>query len=437
MLATLRKSELSATAFALAFVILFSSVLLWPAFLNRYPLIDWDSNAYVDTITHWRGPTRPFPYSVFLLLTSFHRSAWGTVIAQALLVSTINWFTLLTVCVPASSLDHSPSHRGCSTGVPFRRLIIPAVIVVVACAVSALPYYTSLIMPDLFTLTAILALFVLLYTPSRFRAGFAFGLLALSISIHGSNAPILAILVGLWVFWYRRRRWLLACAAIGLGLLLGGAIHKIMTGKLYWRELGSTVPFARLLQDGLIQQTLEVSCHEEPNPFCPYTEELRGITSDLYIWSPYSVRYRIGNERQAAERALIFRSLRLFPVENASAVWRHLVRGFDLTIDTYYPIHSVTFPFRGIVKKALPADVKAFERAIQLNREEWYPEARLVITRLTWVAILLSLVELCEFGIGARSISPLAFGFGVGAVVGGVSLPNAAVGSAHCAAVAC
>ncbi len=48
-----------------------------------------------------------------------------------------------------------------------------------------------------------------------------------------------------------------------------------------------------------------------------------------------------------------------------------------------------------------------------------------------------NLVELCEFGIWARSINPSAFGFVDEVVAGGVSLPNAAVGSAHCAAVAC
>ncbi len=49
----------------------------------------------------------------------------------------------------------------------------------------------------------------------------------------------------------------------------------------------------------------------------------------------------------------------------------------------------------------------------------------------------LQLVELCEFGIRARFISPSAFGFGAGAVAGGACLPSAVAGSAHCAAVVC
>ena len=47
------------------------------------------------------------------------------------------------------------------------------------------------------------------------------------------------------------------------------------------------------------------------------------------------------------------------------------------------------------------------------------------------------LVELCEFGIRARSINPSAFGFGGGVVAGGASLPSGDAGSTHCAAVAC
>ena len=64
-----------------------AGLLLWPAWLNGYPLFFSDIGTYLSqAIRYYLGWDRPAIYSVFLLVTHWKLTIWTSIIVQALMV---------------------------------------------------------------------------------------------------------------------------------------------------------------------------------------------------------------------------------------------------------------------------------------------------------------------------------------------------------------
>jgi hypothetical protein len=67
-------------------------LLIWPAFLNGYPILFSDSGAFlaqtVEPLMIW---DKPWIYGPFAWIFHQHVTLWGTVLAQGLMVSHLIW----------------------------------------------------------------------------------------------------------------------------------------------------------------------------------------------------------------------------------------------------------------------------------------------------------------------------------------------------------
>ncbi len=67
-------------------------LLIWPAFLNGYPLLFSDSSAFLaQTVQPLMIWDKPWIYGPFAWIFHQHVTLWGTVLAQGLIVSHLIW----------------------------------------------------------------------------------------------------------------------------------------------------------------------------------------------------------------------------------------------------------------------------------------------------------------------------------------------------------
>jgi hypothetical protein len=170
-------------------------ILIWPAFLNGYPLLFSDTGAFLhQTAPAPRGPLaiwdKPHVYGPLMHLFHWRVSLWGPVLAQGLALSWLLWLAQRVL-------------RGAAR--PGAHLL--------ACAGAALlttaPFTAALLMPDVLAPAAALALLLLAFGRdglSRAEAA-ALGLLAaVGIAAHLSHLPLAAALVAFALLLTRRLR---------------------------------------------------------------------------------------------------------------------------------------------------------------------------------------------------------------------------------------
>ncbi|MEI6159400.1 MAG: hypothetical protein WCP77_06165 [Roseococcus sp.] len=279
-------------------------MLLWPAFLNQHPILFVDSMAYLR-----HGLTGDVPwdktmaYGPFLALFHQRVTLWGPILAQALILSHLLWLTQRLA-------------RGEVT--PGRHLLV----VLVVAAFTAAPWFTSLLMPDIFAPILVLALYLLGYGGARLsRAEVIWlgALAAFAVAVHLSHLPLALALIVL-VALMRRRLWpVLRCGVpilAALVFLLGS--NALAVGRATLSPHGSVFLLARWLEDGPALWTLRARCPEAGWYLCGFIAEMP-MDSDHFLWSPASPVNRlaaggVGLEHLSPEASAILSvTLRVYP----------------------------------------------------------------------------------------------------------------------------
>lgn len=297
-------------------------LFLWPALVNGGPFYFNDTTAYVRGVdaavfhttgmsSEWTGiakqtaPTTPKPgatvaahapalaikpvllgrsayYGMILYLGVLLGSFWVVIALQAL-IAAFTGIVLLRHFV--DSADQ-------------RRFAVAAVAMFLILAVTPLPFFVCLLMPDLFSGLVIVAAAAILLgwdrEPAPFRC-YLVAVLALSALVHSSNVLLIIALGIVMILWrlpgiWRRRDTignlvpagvLLACAVIGLGgeTAFSLAITKI-TGQAPIRP-----PFltARFVDDGPGTAYLRQNCGHSDLVLCDYVGRLPAA-SDGFLW---------------------------------------------------------------------------------------------------------------------------------------------------------
>ncbi len=163
----------SRTARLLAFAlsVLF---LVTPALLNGFPFVLDDTMDYVALHPVLYRSTL---YSFFVNATDLQLSPWLPILVQAVIV-----VHLISIWLRIIAKDEST-------------FALPAVVLTLA-ATTSVGYVTSYLMPDVFTGTMILAAAALLFareTLSKWESRYLMALVGLSVSVHLSHVPILAL----------------------------------------------------------------------------------------------------------------------------------------------------------------------------------------------------------------------------------------------------
>lgn len=242
-------------------------ILLWPAWINGYPLVFSDTNAFIaQSLKGHFVWDKPFVYGPSLIATHLRTSLWIPLVAQALLVVNACWLLL-------RSFGH----------VSWSQFLVSCVLLSI---MSALPWFTSFLMPDIFAGITVIALYILAFgdrlsTATRIWAGV---LAVFSIGSHLTHLPIaLACLVVVVMFGIRKA----IPVVVVIGLAIG--IWMVSNGLAFKQYAisphGSVFMLARLSADGLVEPVLQARCSDHDWKLCSWKSRLPK-DSDEFLWSP-------------------------------------------------------------------------------------------------------------------------------------------------------
>ena len=191
--------------------------------------------------------------------------AWGVAVGQAVAVSSVLWLVGRIVGV---------------TG-PWRHVGLCAVLAIG----SALPWFVSFVMPDIFAALVVLCVFLLGWGPFGWLTSMAIGALAaIAIAAHLAHLVVAAAcLVPVVILRVRR---LPACAA-PLVLALVWLIGSNWIGNGVWgvSPYGSVFALARLQADGPAADYLHSVCPAAKYRLCNWSSQLP-MDSDAFLWRP-------------------------------------------------------------------------------------------------------------------------------------------------------
>jgi hypothetical protein len=394
-------------------VVALCPMLLAVAFWNRFPIIFYDTGAYIlqglgGAFLEERSPV----YSLFLLLSGAAESLWLVALAQAAITA------FVTV---QAARAFAP------------KLSLAALVGIMAALdiATALPWYVGQIQPDCFTAVGVLCIYLLCFhaeTLGRAR-GIAIGLIAaLAIATHPSHMVLGAGLV-LAVIAYKgfamlsRRPWprariRYAAGSLLLGVALIVASNFAYTQKIFITRAGPVFVFARVLQDGIVMRLLDDTCPQSHYKLCAYKDDLPR-TADQWLWgedSPFQKLDRFTGTTAESER-ILWASLKRYPLVQLAAASNDSLRQFTMfrTGDQIEPQQWVLY---SDLDRLIPNQMRAYLTARQQRHGFDFSPINLIHVPFGWIslaALLLALVYV--LWIGARREAVL-LGFVLVALIG-------------------
>lgn len=388
-------------------IVLGAVILMWPAFWNGYPILYSDTNAFmVQGILNFFVWDKPFIYGPWMSLFHWQYSLWPVLFAQALMVSSILWLTMLSVNVCALSFLRSErSQHGQSDQTQLKQVDIRFVVVcLLLAAVTAAPWFISLLMPDIFAPITVLCIYILTVRPDLdWKTRFWVLLVGtFAIASHLSHLVIAAAVLPV-VACIKFGR--LKVAVLPLVLALGTLVATNLYGfqKLAISPFGSVFLLARLEADGHIKPILDQACVSQPLYLCGWKDRL-APDSDDFLWDGKGPVWihpggPIGLAPEASEL------VRSAVIANPLGVVQSLVKNTWTELwmiglgDTLHPDH---------LDLSVRARLETYFPQAELNR---YWQSRQVKGTLTqsaglfntlgWVSLLAGLVACVYAGIGA------------------------------------
>ena len=376
------------------FYLIAAFTLLIPAFYNGYPLVYSDSGSYIISGMDLVIPEhRPIMYGLFIRFFSFNFSLWLVVLVQSLMVIYILWHVIKLV----------------------NKTITKSFFLIIMALLSwftGLGWYSSQIMPDIFTVTAIVALFLLalkneykVYQKIIFSA-----LLIFSINAHFSNY-LISILTILVLFVITRTKFI-PKAKQELSFLLPIVIisFSIVTGSLINYTVGSTFKMnqgshvflmGKMLDSGVLKSFLDDYCKDDNYVLCPCKDSLPSTSREL-LWNPKSPLYQNGGwegSKESFNKILvdIFKSPKQIALFTYNAMFSSVTQLFQNDVGSglvsnWYK--EPTSPPYDAVSKHFPFELKQYKQSRQ-NGNLWDQGLDLnFVNYINHILILLSFVLL-------------------------------------------
>jgi hypothetical protein len=327
-------------------VVISSLALLWPAILNGGPFWFPDSSTYIrgadaaivtvtgqpsewsdllvelpppsgthtdsegaqtskeaQAKTRWE-PARPVItgrsvyYGMTLYLPMRLFGPWGGIVFQALVVAGLIVGALVIVA-RETALD--------------ARVVVPAIIAALI-ALTPLPFYSSMLMPDVYSGVLILLLATVMVFWSTLRIRTRVGLLcacAVIATFHGSHVPIAAAVAGAAFLLSIRDRsrfrpLLLVLPVIATAFVAGAAFTQAVKWQLGREPISPPFLSARITSSGPGKAYLDQHCTGSREDFalCAYKDRLP-LPSDDFLWSerPEGGVFQVADSRQQRQIA--------------------------------------------------------------------------------------------------------------------------------------
>jgi hypothetical protein len=300
----------------------FLGVALW----NGFPLIFYDSGAYIlEGLGHVFMVERAPVYAELLFLAGGAYSLWPIVVLQALLTG----YVILEVA---------------RVQVPGLTLGALAAIGAILTLFTGVAWYAGQVEPDCLTPLVVLGSWLLLFRRASLGRGrlVAITLITgLAVACHPSHLGLICGLVlaaALLKLAARRYRILpvptlrggLAGLVAALAIIVAG--NFAMTGRVFVvSKSGSVFVFARLMQDGIVRRLLDDACPPNGHAayrLCDYRNRLK-YRADAWLWGDSSFRALggfSGRRQQQEDRQMILDSLARYPFAHVRAAIDDSVR---------------------------------------------------------------------------------------------------------------
>ena len=299
-------------------IILLVPILLSIALWNGFPIIYYDTGAYMlEGLGHVFIAERSPVYSLFLAAAGARISFWSIAIVQALVTAYV-----ITEFARAVA--------------PRMRLASLVGIGVLLVALTGVDWYVVEIEPDCMAALVILSLYLLAFHARMlgvFRSGLLILIAVLATASHSSHLGLAAgltivlALLRLAPFALRRVTAAMAVPNVGLpfsvfvlGLSLVLACNYDFTGQIFISRAGPVFVFARLLQDGIVKQLLDDTCPAAHYKLCAYKDRLPA-RGDAWLWekvSPFNALGRFKGTAAESQR-IVVDSIARYPWAQAKA----------------------------------------------------------------------------------------------------------------------
>ncbi|MBZ5528206.1 MAG: hypothetical protein LAN71_09945 [Acidobacteriia bacterium] len=421
----MNKSLLHSRAIPRAAAVLSGALLMtWLAFYNRYPLLYPDSMSYMED-----GPLvaralflhqfsidyggRSFLYCLGILPFHWNVTPWPIVALNALLTAYVIWLVVRSLS-PRQSIAR------------YFALLLPLI------AFTSLPWFISLIMPDILGPVLYLSMYLLIFARKSLSRGEHAILLAIawwSVASHVTHLMLAGgfctLFLTLLAFRRSLRCWFAGIAQVALLVLLAAAAHLALHAYLYGKPSlnGKRPPFlmARVLVDGPGRSYLLQHCEDKKFVICNYLSRIPD-DSNAFLWNADGVWTSASDETQELlrqeEMPFVLATLRAYPREQLSASaanFREQLITFGL--EDYFPNQWVSDVFERVLPGSRPhyLETRQARRALpdefSSTAQEWAVMASLaiiaILTTLLWRGrspTLLGLASLIIFVLLANAL---------------------------------
>jgi hypothetical protein len=361
-------------------------MLILPAIWNGYPLLQYDTGGY---IARWYEgylvPSRSTAFGLYLT-ASETPSFWPALVLQS----------AVTVWVSAITLRTFGLGRN-----PWRLAAIMAALSVV----TTLPWLTSILLTDIFAGLAVLALYLLVFRAGelkRWEAGGLFLVVAFSAASHTATFTVLLALIGAGFVIRKRLRAVVpprglvrgfAAVAAGASLLL--ATNFVLSREIAWTPGGTTIPFGRILQDGIVARYLKDHCPQLQLKLCPYRTKLPA-TADAFLWGG-GIFNDLGRFAGLGDemRRIFLHSLVAYPWDHVRTALRATLVQLVLN-GTGEGVHDKLWHTYGIIQRYLPAEVPVMRLARQQHGALTFDRVNLVHRPVALLSLLVIVILLAR-----------------------------------------
>lgn len=253
-------------------------IVIAPALYNRYPLVYFDSGAYMEmSINLEPSFHRALGYPLLMKLTGWAISNWPIVLLQGFLVSLVLYWFLEVFVKKNTRKWHF------------------ALVSIISFA-TGLSWYAAQLMPDIFSLILLLSTMILVFDQNLKSSRFYALLIIVFVSLltHLSHIPWLFLMLVIWFGLSFLRQLnipkLKSRLLIGFSTVLIAAFATVSGinaahGLGFKMSLSSNVFItANLGEMGILKMYLEENCGSKALPFCNQIENLP-IETGGYLWS--------------------------------------------------------------------------------------------------------------------------------------------------------
>lgn len=395
-------------------VVLLCPILLAVAIWNGFPIIYYDTGAYLlEGLGHAFVVERSPVYSMFLFLAGGGWSLWTIAAIQALMTAFV-MTELARVFAPCLRLW---------------ALLLIGVALVLA---TGLPWYVGQIEPDCLTALVILSVYLLAFHTGKLgtvRSWLLVGVGAFATAAHPSHLVLtagLAISLGI----YRAALWLarntswpkarlqpaMLCFVLALAMIVGS--NFVLTGQVFVTRAGPAFLFARMLQDRIVMKLLDDTCPGSGYKLCAYKDALPR-SADGWLWGRDSPFFRLDrfDGTNAESQRIIWDSIKRYPLLQIESVVSDAAVQF-VTYRTGDQIEPQQWALEPVFLRFIPAQVPAYLDARQQRGEFRFQPVNLIDVPVAGIVLVGLCVMLFQALLQRRRKSALLLGYVLVALLG-------------------